>query len=301
MAPELKQHIKPFANLAERVHSGPRISFRSLLPRFNFAAQFHTNIGADPEWDISAARAIASRNARLLVGRPKVLLRLADILSELGQLANLTPWVILAAGDNLYLNDRLSIERAFRKRIYNAYASVEGGFIAMECAEHRAMHVFPEQCVVEVQDGDSLTSSGYGEIVITNLKNWAMPFIRYRTGDIGHIDIIECKCGRTGQVITRIDGRKSMLFDVDGTTLNPSFLNDALSYLPLKDIQIIKTDNNSFVVRVVPNSAANVADLCERIAHMVTEACSAREIQMQVVTSIGSLCEKTQRYVSGAT
>jgi hypothetical protein len=92
-----------------------------------------------------------------------------------------------------------------------------------------------------------------------------------------------------------------MLFDVDGTTLNPSFLNDALSYLPLKDIQIIKTDNNSFVVRVVPNSAANVADLCERIAHMVTEACSAREIQMQVVTSIGSLCEKTQRYVSGAT
>jgi phenylacetate-CoA ligase len=50
---------------------------------------------------------------------------------------------------------------------------------------------------MEVVDIDrNQLEKGEGEILATSLYNYALPFIRYDTGDLGHMIDDVCGCGR---------------------------------------------------------------------------------------------------------
>ncbi len=70
------------------------------------------------------------------------------------------------------------------------------------------MHVIDQNVVVEYLCGDKPVGPGEdGEIVVTHLDNWAMPFIRYRTGDVAQFETKTCKCGRNLSTMKKIQGR----------------------------------------------------------------------------------------------
>ena len=76
--------------------------------------------------------------------------------------------------------------------------------------------IIEDQILVEVVDpvtGEVLPDGERGEIVYTTLKKRARPMIRFRRGDIGHVNRETCECGRT---MTRIyiQGRKDEMFIV---------------------------------------------------------------------------------------
>ena len=74
------------------------------------------------------------------------------------------------------------IEMAFKVRVYNEYGCGEVGSIAHEC-ESGNMHIMSQNLIIEI---DSRTSNE-GELIVTDLHNYAMPLIRYRLGDYGEI------------------------------------------------------------------------------------------------------------------
>jgi phenylacetate-CoA ligase len=91
--------------------------------------------------------------------------------------------------------------------VVDGYGSREGGFISHECPGG-AVHVIDQNVVVEYLRGDRPVGPDEdGEIVVTHLDNWAMPFIRYRTGDIAQFDTQTCKCGRNLSTMKKIQGR----------------------------------------------------------------------------------------------
>ena len=93
--------------------------------------------------------------------------------------------------------------------VVNGYGSREGGFIAHECPEGR-MHITSENVLVEfIKDGQAVEPGQDGEIVVTHLDNHAMPFIRYRTGDIGQPSDETCSCGRRLEVMKGLKGRST--------------------------------------------------------------------------------------------
>jgi phenylacetate-CoA ligase len=66
--------------------------------------------------------------------------------------------------------------------------------------------------------GEPVLQGEAGEIVITHLDNRAMPFIRYRTGDVGRLLDARCACGRGLQVMDVVAGRRTdHLVATDGT------------------------------------------------------------------------------------
>ena len=67
-----------------------------------------------------------------------------------------------------------------------------------------------------------------GELVITSLQMEGMPLIRYRTGDVSFLVPGACPCGRGGDRIGPILGRKQHRLKVKGTTLYPKTIEDAL-------------------------------------------------------------------------
>jgi phenylacetate-CoA ligase len=97
------------------------------------------------------------------------------------------PKAIITSGEVLTTENRTLIESTFECRVFNRYGCREFAVIASECGHHRGMHINAENLLVDVVAG---------EIVITDLKNFAMPMIRYRTRDAGALIPGVCDCGR---------------------------------------------------------------------------------------------------------
>lgn len=78
--------------------------------------------------------------------------------------------------------------------------------IAGECENSSYYHVEPSYGYCEVIDDNGIPSKK-GQIVATGFLNYAMPLIRYKTGDVGSLDDCDCACNRHYQIIKKIEGR----------------------------------------------------------------------------------------------
>ncbi|MGD9874738.1 MAG: phenylacetate--CoA ligase family protein [Kiritimatiellia bacterium] len=115
---------------------------------------------------------------------------------------------IIASAEVLAPDMRRTIESVFGKPVYDRYGSREFGPVAAECPAHAGMHINEMDCVLEVQSDDPCNEPG--PILITYLRNYAMPFIRYDTGDLGVLlPDGDCVCGRRTQRLARVIGRRS--------------------------------------------------------------------------------------------
>lgn len=142
-------------------------------------------------------------------GYPSTITLFCQLASQQGyDLKAIGVKVVFSTAEVLYDHQRDLISSAFGNiPVVNGYGSREGGFIAHECPKG-SMHVIDQNVIVEyLRDGKPVVAGEDGEIVITHLDNWAMPFIRYRTGDVAQFDSKKCKCGRHLSIIKNIKGR----------------------------------------------------------------------------------------------
>lgn len=120
---------------------------------------------------------------------------------------------------------RKAIEEIWDASVYDFFglSDIYGACAAM-CDAKDGLHIIEDQILVEVVDpvtGEVLPDGERGEIVYTTLKKRARPMIRFRSGDIGHVNRETCECGRT---MTRIyiQGRKDEMFIVSAVNVFPS-------------------------------------------------------------------------------
>jgi phenylacetate-CoA ligase len=130
----------------------------------------------------------------------------------------------LAYGETIFPWQRSIIGESFGTRVFSTYGMFESIIFGGECEYSHQYHIFPQYGITELIHRDDMAH----EIVATGLSNYAMPFIRYRTMDVGVEGARRCKsCGRNHLLIERIDGRmKEYLVNRDGKMLYAS-LSDA--------------------------------------------------------------------------
>lgn len=116
--------------------------------------------------------------------------------------------VVFSTAEVLYDHQREIISTCFGDvPVVDGYGSREGGFVSHECPEG-SYHVMDPNYVIEyLKDGKPVQAGKDGEIVITHLDAWGMPFIRYRTGDVTRPVNGACPCGRTFSRMTKVQGR----------------------------------------------------------------------------------------------
>jgi len=143
------------------------------------------------------------------------------------------------------------IEDVFGGRIYDFYGNGERVAAIGMCGEG-VYHVIPEYGIMEFMPLDG--NSGRAEIVGTSLHNYAMPLLRYRTGDVVEVSDANCRCGRKSKVIKKIEGRLAdFLVSSDGKLIYV----DAC-YLMLQGVknlieaQIIQENFNHIRIRYMP-------------------------------------------------
>jgi phenylacetate-CoA ligase len=110
-----------------------------------------------------------------------------------------SPRAVVSSAEVLYPHMRTAITEVFGADVYDSYGCREVSQIATECEAHHGLHIVTENQYVELVDQ---------RIIVTNLNNYAMPFLRYEVGDLAEaIDHSPCRCGRTSPRLVNILGR----------------------------------------------------------------------------------------------
>lgn len=113
--------------------------------------------------------------------------------------------------------DRRIMEHGFGVSVVDEYGSSEVGIIAFQDLHGRSL-VSEETVLLEVVDdhGSPLPDGNEGDILVTDLRNRAMPFIRYNLGDrgvvaperVGKYRVLQTLKGRTSDLIYLPSGRR---------------------------------------------------------------------------------------------
>ncbi len=153
------------------------------------------------------ADAIDRYRPEVIVGYVGPLVRLAQWLLANGrQVAR--PQSIIGAAEALHEFQREIIEQAFGCPAFNTYGCREFMLIASECERRHGLHVNADHLVVELLGPDGAAAIPQpGEVVITDLFNYGMPFVRYANGDVATAASHGCDCGRGLPLLQRVDGR----------------------------------------------------------------------------------------------
>ena len=128
---------------------------------------------------------------------------------------------------------RERIEQDLGIGAFDVYGLTElcGPGVSVECEEHKGLHIWEDQFIVETIDpdtGEVLQAGEEGELVFTTLTKTGMPMLRYRTRDISKIDIEKCGCGRTHARMKRVQGRSDDMLIVRGVNIFPSQIEYAV-------------------------------------------------------------------------
>ena len=183
---------------------------------------------------------------------------------------------VVTGGAELLAHERKLIRDAFGTEPCSNYAAYEAFAIACECEAHEGLHIAAEDLIVEIVDnfGQPVPDGVEGRIVLTNLHNLGMPFIRYDLGDCGTLLNGRCACGRSLPRLGSLVGRKSRyLVTRSGRRVFPGTLFlDRLAGLGMRQYQIIQEDMDNVTMKLVPapgtSSAAEIAALEERVREM---------------------------------
>ena len=152
------------------------------------------------------ADAIDRYRPQVIVGYVGPLVRLAQWLIAQGRRIH-APQSIIGAAEALHEFQREIIEQAFGCPAYNTYGCREFMLIASECERREGLHVNADHLVVELQRPAHASGEEPGEVVITDLFNYGMPFVRYLNGDVATASSHVCSCGRGLPLLQRVDGR----------------------------------------------------------------------------------------------
>jgi phenylacetate-CoA ligase len=188
----------------------------------------------------------------------------AKYLNE-SKVQNIGVGSVLTISEQVYPHQRKAIEQAFGCDVYDNYGCPDGGVVACECEEHE-YHMNSENAIVEIVKSNEVTSAGEeGEMVSTNLVRYAMPFIRYRTGDIGKINNTKANCKRGLEILDTILGRTNdYILLPSGNLLAAvniaSVFNEISSQIHVRQYQVVQEKRDELLILVVEDEGFSEKD-----------------------------------------
>jgi phenylacetate-CoA ligase len=208
--------------------------------------------------DAVAAFAAAWQRLRptLLFGHAHSLYLLALMVRD-GGIDAVRPRAILSTSMMLLPHERQAIESVFGVKVFDRYGCEEVGLIGCECERHAGLHVNIDHLVVEflAPDGRPVGPGEAGHVVVTDLLNHAMPFIRYRVEDLAAPVASSCPCGRGLPLMSAVVGRTAdFLVRLDGTRVaGVSLIENSLTrFAGIEQMQIVQDEVDRILLRVVP-------------------------------------------------
>lgn len=166
-----------------------------------------------------------------------------------------SPKSIIVGAEKLHRFQREQLERVFQAPVFETYGSREFMLIGAECDRHTGLHLSLDNLLVEVLDEDGRpTSRGEeGNVVVTDLFNYGMPFIRYVNGDRAVAGFEICACGRGLPLLKKVIGRQlDMLETPDGRRIPGEFFPHLFKEYPaVRRFQVVQSTSAAITIKLV--------------------------------------------------
>ena len=249
------------------------------------------------------ARIIKNSGAQLLFGYPLTTFELFWTLSE-HNVSDLTFTTAILTGHGVSSGIRTFFLRKFACQVFEYYAAMELGIIAVECEAHQGLHLQEENMVVEIIDaaGKPCSPGTVGQILVTSLSNDVMPFIRYAIGDTGFFLGGSCPCGRTSRRVL-IEGRSNehLFIAPNQESIYPGILRDVLDdyFNHFQRYQLVQTDLKHFVLKIVPTPSCNtyvIKEVVRKIKTIIQGECHVDAVLVDDIPALPS--GKFQYFIS---
>ncbi|WP_321371075.1 hypothetical protein [uncultured Desulfuromusa sp.] len=201
------------------------------------------------------AKAWEVKKPTLLFGHAHSLYLLAQQVDTL-KIKSIQPVGILSTSMMLLPHERAVIEKVFKRKVTDRYGCEEVSLIGCECEKHDGMHMNIEHLIIEFlrEDGSYAAPGEPGRIVVTDLMNKAMPFIRYEVEDVGVRLDRKCSCGRGLPLMGKVNGRVAdFLIKSDGSRVaGISLIENTLTDINgIDQMQIVQYSINKFKLNIV--------------------------------------------------
>src|SRR5215510_7013217 len=188
-----------------RTSSKERI--RRLLTRDHFLPAFeirYDRIDSTYDW-------LNEMRPKALLGYTSSLYALADLCARTEKTGLRIP-LSFSTAEVLFPFHVERLQSAFGSTVFDYYGCGEVNSIAYQCQFRDGYHVSDEKVLLEVlpikdQADSSRAERKTGRLLVTDLTNWAFPFIRYETGDSIVLTDEACPCGRKLSRIKEVIGR----------------------------------------------------------------------------------------------
>lgn len=272
------------------LHHEDRLCFPfSFGPFLGFWAGFE---GASRQGNLCLAAGGMSSEARLklilenqvtwLGCTPTYALRLAEVAAESETcLASSSVRAILVAGEpgGSIPSVRERITSAWGARVFDHWGMTELGPMAFECEDDpHVLTVNESACIAEIIDPETgdLSTTGRGELVITNLGRTGSPAIRYRTGDLVQADFNPHPSGRTWiRLLGGILGRADDMLIIRGNNVFPSSIEAIVREFPaVVEFRVVVTRHREMPhirLEIEPQEQADTAKLIEDVTVTIKE------------------------------
>lgn len=133
---------------------------------------------------------------------------------------------------------RKYLREIWQAELFDQYGCGECNSMAFECSAHDGMHIASEHVYLEKPEDHHNESV---PVILTNLDNYAMPFIRYMNGDEVVFADKMCSCGVKLPMINQVTGRAAdYIILADNSKVHGVFFTDILNELPDFNISYAK-------------------------------------------------------------
>ena len=214
-------------------------------------------------------------------------------------ITGIKPKAVITTGDMLYPHYRKLMEDFYQCKVYDTYGG-EGTMVYGQC-EKGGLHIDDNNVIVEFlkSDGTPAEPGQQGNITLTCLNNFVMPFIRYNIQDVGIKIAEDCPCGRKLSLMYPVQGRNSDIITTpNGSQLIVHFFTGLFEFIEGVDqFQVTQAQPDEIEVKIVKNEKFTDADRQKIADEIKTGGGDELKIKFNFVEQIPLASSGKRRFV----
>jgi len=179
------------------------------------------------------------------------------------------PLAIMYSSDGLCSSIRRLIQERFGIPVFGHYGAVEALSMGFECPSHLGLHVNMDFYPIRIvnKKGETLPVNECGDLIVSNLINYATVLLNYHLGDKAAAAPDQCPCGRTLPLILFPQGRTDdILKSESGESINPNVIYTCFdSEESVRQYKIVQEDAYHFKVYLIATETCDCENLRQRV------------------------------------
>ncbi len=211
------------------------------------------------------ARHLLDTRPAMIRGYPSMISDLARYVLKRGLDVTFPMNGIILTSENTHGSQIEAIRAAFKTKIYYQYGHSEQCVFAYTLDDSQEYYCSPFYGLTEVigSTGRHVGVGEVGEVVVTGFQSWAMPFIRYRTGDLAEFGGDEKGIVRLRRLVGRT---QDAIFTRDGQRVSLTALVFGCHYHAFASIrkwQLVQERCGEVTIKIVKDVGYSVVDEAE--------------------------------------